>query len=357
MIELDVPNRRLHLDIPDEELARRLAAWKPNHEPAESGYAWLHQQHVQGADTGADLDFLKGCRGNAVGQGFALMQVAARPSALGKIALDQHAANRRPCRQSPRRLARSPSTCTSRRQRQPPWRQGATASRPGPTSRPSWMNCPGTSVVSLCLPPVPRFAYAEAALQGRPPCHAGKTPGARPWPRCRNWRRWPPPWASRSTPPGTAAWPGRSPARAWLAGRRDHPQSPHHLARGCAQMAPRPGLGVRTRRHGRLRSRHQRPVDPDRDPAPPRPPDQAATLEFPENRQTPIAARLTFSNKVSADFDWRQEGPQTWDISVQTDQGHPRAPHGRQPVLEIDGRVMAGERIPSWANTPPSTPG
>lgn len=68
MIELDVPNRRLHLDISDEELATRLAAWKPSHEIPESGYAWLHQMHVEGADTGADLDFLKGCRGNPVGK-------------------------------------------------------------------------------------------------------------------------------------------------------------------------------------------------------------------------------------------------------------------------------------------------
>ncbi|TCU33344.1 L-arabinonate dehydratase [Rhizobium azibense] len=68
MIEMDVPNRRLHLDISEEELARRLAEWQPNHELPTSGYAWLHQQHVEGADTGADLDFLKGCRGNAVGK-------------------------------------------------------------------------------------------------------------------------------------------------------------------------------------------------------------------------------------------------------------------------------------------------
>lgn len=68
MIELDVPNRRLHLDIPEEELARRLTEWKPHHDLPTSGYAWLHQQHVQGADTGADLDFLKGCRGSAVGK-------------------------------------------------------------------------------------------------------------------------------------------------------------------------------------------------------------------------------------------------------------------------------------------------
>jgi dihydroxy-acid dehydratase len=66
MIELDVANRRLHLDIPDEELKARLAAWKPAGEPPGSGYAKLYHDHVQGADKGADMDFLVGCRGNAV---------------------------------------------------------------------------------------------------------------------------------------------------------------------------------------------------------------------------------------------------------------------------------------------------
>lgn len=66
MIKMDVPNRSLHLEVSDEELAARLAAWQPIHERAESGYAFLHQAHVEGADTGADLDFLKGCRGSAV---------------------------------------------------------------------------------------------------------------------------------------------------------------------------------------------------------------------------------------------------------------------------------------------------
>lgn len=66
MIELDVPNRRLQLDISDTELAARLVQWQPQHEHALSGYAWLHQQHVQGADTGADFDFLNGCRGAPV---------------------------------------------------------------------------------------------------------------------------------------------------------------------------------------------------------------------------------------------------------------------------------------------------
>ncbi|GGH60881.1 dihydroxy-acid dehydratase [Frigidibacter albus] len=68
MIELDVPNRRLHLDISDAELAARLAGWSPRTAPPASGYAWLHDAHVEGADTGADLDFLKGCRGAPVGR-------------------------------------------------------------------------------------------------------------------------------------------------------------------------------------------------------------------------------------------------------------------------------------------------
>jgi L-arabonate dehydrase len=66
MIELDVPNRRLHLDISDEELAARLAAWQPAVEPPGGGYAKLYHDHVEQAHVGADLDFLKGCRGNAV---------------------------------------------------------------------------------------------------------------------------------------------------------------------------------------------------------------------------------------------------------------------------------------------------
>ncbi|EIJ47929.1 D-galactose-1-dehydrogenase [Herbaspirillum sp. GW103] len=48
-----------------------------------------------------------------------------------------------------------------------------------------------------------------------------------------------------------------------------------------------------------------------------------ATLEVPSNRQTPIAARLAFTDAlgtdVQADFDWRQTGEQTWDIVIETD--------------------------------------
>lgn len=66
MIQVDVPNRRLHLDVAEEELERRLAEWRPIVIPPEGGYARLFHTHVQGADTGADFDFLVGQRGKAV---------------------------------------------------------------------------------------------------------------------------------------------------------------------------------------------------------------------------------------------------------------------------------------------------
>jgi L-arabonate dehydrase len=68
IIELDVANRRLHVDISDEEMAARLAEWKPLTAPPMGGYAQLFHERVEQAHTGADFDFLKGCRGNAVGR-------------------------------------------------------------------------------------------------------------------------------------------------------------------------------------------------------------------------------------------------------------------------------------------------
>jgi L-arabonate dehydrase len=62
-IELDVPNRRLHLDITDDELARRMASWVRPAPPLASGYWRLYVDHVLQADLGADLDFLVGRRG------------------------------------------------------------------------------------------------------------------------------------------------------------------------------------------------------------------------------------------------------------------------------------------------------
>ena len=65
-VELDVAARRLHLDVPEAELARRRAAWTPPAPRQERGYARLYTDHVLQADRGADLDFLVGGSGSEV---------------------------------------------------------------------------------------------------------------------------------------------------------------------------------------------------------------------------------------------------------------------------------------------------
>jgi dihydroxy-acid dehydratase len=66
LIELDVPSRRLHLHVSDEELAARRATWTPPKPPLTSGYWKLYIDHVLQADEGVDLDFLVGKRGSFV---------------------------------------------------------------------------------------------------------------------------------------------------------------------------------------------------------------------------------------------------------------------------------------------------
>ncbi|MES2115805.1 MAG: L-arabinonate dehydratase [Pseudomonadota bacterium] len=66
MIELDVANRRLHLEVDEAELARRQAAWRAPEPAMRGGYQSMYIEHVLQADQGVDLDFLVGCRGSAV---------------------------------------------------------------------------------------------------------------------------------------------------------------------------------------------------------------------------------------------------------------------------------------------------
>jgi L-arabonate dehydrase len=62
MIELDVPARRIHLDVSDEELTQRKLQWKPLPIPTRGWYR-LYVEHVQQAHLGADLDILVGGSG------------------------------------------------------------------------------------------------------------------------------------------------------------------------------------------------------------------------------------------------------------------------------------------------------
>jgi D-galactose 1-dehydrogenase len=67
----------------------------------------------------------------------------------------------------------------------------------------------------------------------------------------------------------------------------------------------------------------------------------SAELAFPANRDAPIAAKLALSDahdlKITADLDFLQTGPQSWDIDIETDGG---------PVTLSRGgaRLQAGDK-------------
>ena len=70
-------------------------------------------------------------------------------------------------------------------------------------------------------------------------------------------------------------------------------------------------------------------------------------LSFPHNRAAPIAADLAFSDQegtpIRADFDWRQTGPQTWDIRVETDAGRLTLSAGGGRLVH-DDRTLVDEK-------------
>lgn len=66
IISLDAHSRKLQLEITDEELSLRKAAWKQTEDVTTRGYVYLYQTHVEQAHLGADMDFLKGSSGSKV---------------------------------------------------------------------------------------------------------------------------------------------------------------------------------------------------------------------------------------------------------------------------------------------------
>jgi D-galactose 1-dehydrogenase len=70
----------------------------------------------------------------------------------------------------------------------------------------------------------------------------------------------------------------------------------------------------------------------------------AAELSFPVNREAPIAASLALTDAgglpIAAEFDFRQTGPQSWDIVVETDAGLLTLSGGGKR-LTVDGEVLA----------------
>jgi L-arabonate dehydrase len=66
IVEIDVEARHIHLDVSAEELDQRRMQWKPVASQLKGGYQQLYVERVMQANTGADLDFLTGCRGDDV---------------------------------------------------------------------------------------------------------------------------------------------------------------------------------------------------------------------------------------------------------------------------------------------------
>jgi D-galactose 1-dehydrogenase len=73
----------------------------------------------------------------------------------------------------------------------------------------------------------------------------------------------------------------------------------------------------------------------------------AAELHFPSNRETPIAAELSFHDgggaEIKASFDWLEAGDPTWTIDIETASGSAKLTEGGAKFLADDGTETAGE--------------
>lgn len=229
---------------------------------------------------------------------------------IGKIAVDQHV----------------PAINGS-----PDWTLAATVSRRGHVEGvPAYTDFdtmlaerPDIRVVSLCLPPVPRFAYAAAALKAGRHVMLEKPPGAT-LSECHALKAM----ARANHLSLYATWHSREAemvqaAKAWLKDRKlcrlsvTWKEDVRRWHPGQEWIWEPGGIGVFDPGINALSIVTEILPDPIHI--------TSATLAFPDNRQTPIAADLTFFHpegaEVTAVFDWRQEGDQTWTIEVETDRG------------------------------------
>jgi D-galactose 1-dehydrogenase len=73
----------------------------------------------------------------------------------------------------------------------------------------------------------------------------------------------------------------------------------------------------------------------------------SAKLEVPSNRQTPIGAEITFAtadhvpdSRLTAIFDWRKEGDQSWTISAETTEGKRLVLSDGGAKLTVNGELV-----------------
>ena len=201
---------------------------------------------------------------------------------------------------------------------------------------------PDVDAVSLCTPPQVRRAQAAAALKAGKHVMLEKPPGigvAELDPLIAM--------AAEAKRTLFATWhsrhaPAVDPARQWLAGRRitsvhiDWKEDVRVWHPGQGWIWEPGGLGVFDPGINALSILTKilpKPVFVT-----------AAELAFPANCQAPIAANLTLTDidglPVTAEFDFRQTGPQSWDILVDTDQGRMTLSSGGARMA-VDGKVLA----------------
>ncbi|WP_026871364.1 L-arabinonate dehydratase [Inquilinus limosus] len=68
IVTLDVAARRIDMEVPEAELARRRAEWTPPQPRFERGYGWMFNRHIRQAHEGCDFDFLETGFGAPVGE-------------------------------------------------------------------------------------------------------------------------------------------------------------------------------------------------------------------------------------------------------------------------------------------------
>lgn len=258
---------------------------------------------------------------------------------IGKIAVDQHV----------------PAIAAS-----PDWEIAATVSRHGAVDGVDAFADfakmlearPDIRVVSLCLPPVPRFGYAMQALKAGRHVMLEKPPGAT-LAECHALEAV----ARAAGLTMYATWHSReadmvAAAKAWLADKRLHrlsvtwKEDVRRWHPGQAWIWEPGGLGVFDPGINALSIVTE--ILPDDIHV------TNAVLEVPGNCQTPIAAQIAFHHPqgaaVSAAFDWRQEGDQTWEIEAVTDAGTLLLKDGGAVML-VEGRTT-GEAAPLGGEYP-----
>jgi len=198
-------------------------------------------------------------------------------------------------------------------------------------------------VVSLCLPPQPRFQYARKALKAGRHLMLEKPPG-QTLAEVEHLKML----AAEAGVSIFATWHSRmgkgvAGAKAWLegqevtGGRITWKEDVRHWHPGQEWVFSPGGMGVFDPGINALSILTEilpKPVHVTE-----------ATLDYPEGRDAPIAATLRFTRGITMELDWLQTGPQTWDIEIETTKGSVKLGSGgnelwidgaQQPVSEIE---------------------